>query len=63
MITRKGYLKDYTFIDEDTGQIIKIPVPRWINVRCYAQFNSSGSIHRTIILETYPYFNEIGCTT
>ena len=55
MIVRKGYLRQNKFLDEDTGEFIKLKSNIQLNVRCYIQLdNTKERIHRLLVLEYYP---------
>lgn len=60
MKVRKGFLKDYLFIDEETNEKIDIGYKIPINVHCYIQFDEQNRIDRWLIFEKYPYDNKIG---
>lgn len=62
MITRKGYLKDYTFIDEDTGEVIILSYVIKLNMHCYVMFKENTPV-KFVAIEYYPYNNKIGCIT
>ncbi len=60
MRVRKGFIKDYLFIDQETKEEIDIGYRIPVNVLAYVQFNDFGRINRWFTIEAYPYYNKIG---